>query len=90
MGSALEEFLPSCGGGKLVYFYINRPNDLRNLFLMGQGLVEVAALLGVRKVLTLEDLEFPILLYESEDANTLVLEHGAYMGSTHASPLYHG
>ena len=38
------------------FLYTGCSNNLRNLFLLGQSLVEVTALLGVREVLKLENL----------------------------------
>ena len=52
--------------------------DLRNICSLCQCLcspdVKVTTLLGVREVLALQNLEFPILLDEREDDQTIVLE----------------
>ena len=51
------------------------------MYSLGQSLgnptVEVAPLLGVREVLALKDLEFPILLDECEDGDRIVVECGS-------------
>lgn len=52
--------------------------------------MEVVALVMVRKVLELEDLEFTILLNKSEDADTVVFELVAIRGCTKARPLCRG
>lgn len=52
--------------------YRNFSKDLCNLTPLGQDLEKVATLLGVRKVLNLEDLEFPTLIDESDDRESIV------------------
>jgi hypothetical protein len=47
---------------------------------LGSLNVDGAALLGVREVLNLEELEHTILLHESEDEEGMVLELGALDG----------
>ena len=49
--------------------------------------MEVAALLGVHEVFHLKDLEFPILLGESENGESIILECGATRGGAKARPL---
>lgn len=49
--------------------------------------MEVAALFGVREVLKLEDLEFSVLLCESQDSEAIVFERSATGGSAQARPL---
>ena len=71
-------------------YEINCSNNLRNLSLLqqlGHSLVEVEALLGVRKVFELDDFELPTLFDESEDAETVVLELSTIRGSTEGRPL---
>ena len=62
--------------------------NLRNLSLAAQNLVEHSALLGVnRDVLKLEDLDFTVLLDESDDSNGIVLDRGSIVRSHQSRPL---
>lgn len=44
---------------------------------LGNLSMDCAALLGVREVLNVEDLEYTLFLYESDDEKSMVLELGA-------------
>ena len=90
-GSTPEELPGTAENPENFYIRLHRhSNNLRNLSCSGKGLEKIGALLGVRKVLHLEELEFPILLDESEDADTIVLEGGATRGSAEGRPLRYG
>ena len=52
--------------------------------------MEVAALLGIREFLKLEDLRSPILLNESDDGDTSVLEWSTVDWGAEGGPLPHG
>ena len=52
--------------------------------------MEVAALLGVREFLKLEDIKFSILFNESDDSDTIVLDWGTVHGGAEGGPLLHG
>ena len=73
-----------------MFQHTNFSKNLRNLTPLGQDLEKVATLLGVRKVLNLEDLEFPTLLDESDDRESIVLEYCAIMESEQARSLCRG
>ena len=64
----------------VTFLHVYRSNNLRNLPRLGHSLVEVAAFLGVRKVLKLEQLQFPILFDDGGDADTVVPESGSIRG----------
>ena len=51
---------------------------------------EGATLLGIGKVLTLEDLKFPVLLCKGEDGYTIVGERVPEDGSRHTRELRYG
>ena len=49
--------------------------------------MEIATLLGVREVLILKDLEFPILFYDGIDDNGVVIKCSAIAVVTHECDL---
>ena len=65
---------------------------LRSKVPLSQGLsdpsVEFSTLYGVRKVLGRKELEFPILLSESNDEGRIVVEYGTVIGGTSVRHLH--
>jgi len=68
--------------------------DPLNSYPLGRSLEKPndkgATLVEVDDVLTVEDLEFPILLDKSEDGDTIVIERGPGNGSDHYCDLRRG
>ena len=65
-------------------------NRLRDLFRLRHGLVEGAALLRVREIFHISNLEFSILLGKSDDAEAIVAVRRAVVESARTRPLCQG
>lgn len=68
--------------------------DLRSKFPFGQGpcnlSVEGTALLRVSEVLTVNELEFPILMDEGADGHSIIFKRGTVDGGKQERMLHHG